>query len=307
MYSRYDFKSGFGFFNRMNEAGHYNDQVGAMFAAVIPEIQVQGVDVNADWDRYNIPYYLIFRDEFQNTFSSLWANDEEKIRPVAYRTVLDSYPNGGAAGNGISDKAAIEWRTYVRGTDFFTGFTYPRERANCVGNQNPLVDNCWVASQNPAPANIQLTYTSRIYGLFLGMALFKVNYDLDYAKANQIYKLGSGDAFTIAQGYHTIELQDAVTGHRYIAIEKDGAPPNSTGAVRMINIGNEYLQMVQNPATCPLPPYVFFQGFQCLPAEQANNPAILEDRRKYWTEIFQDHVRDLDMQRSMYQIFGKAF
>jgi hypothetical protein len=308
MYSRYDFKSGFGFFNRMNEAGHYNDQVGAMFAAVIPEIDIQGVDLNADWDRYNIPYYLIFRDEFTRTFSSLWANDEEKIRPMAYKTVLPSYPNGGEANDGISEKAAIEWRTYVRGTDFFTGFNYPKEMKNCnTPAENPLRDNCWVPRQNPAPANIQLTYTSRIYGLYLGMALFRVNYDLDYAKANQIYKLGSGEAFTVAPGYHTLELEDYVTGHRYVAIEQDGAAVNSTGAVRMINIGNEYLTMVKNPATCPLPDYVFFQGFTCLPADQANNPAILEDRRKYWLEIFQDHVRDLDMQRSMYQIFGKAF
>lgn len=301
MYSRYDFKSGFGFFNRMDEAGHYNDQVGAMFAAVIPEIDVQGVDVNADWDRYNIPYYLIFRDEFQNTFSSLWANDEEKIRPTAFKMVN--------AADQVIDKAAIEWRTYVKGTDFFAGFNYPRQRGNCntAAGEKPYKDDCWKPEQRPAPANIQLTYTSRIYGLYLGMALFRVNYDLDYAKANQIYKLGSGEAFTIAAGYHTVEVQDVVTGHRYVAIEKDGAPVNSTGAIRMINIANEYLTMVNNPATCPLPDYVFFQGYTCMAADQANNPALLEDRRKYWVEVFQDTIRDLDLQRSMYQIFGKAF
>jgi len=139
------------------------------------------------------------------------------------------------------------------------------------------------------------------------MALFRVNYDLDYAKANQIYKLGSGEAFELASGYHTVEVPDVVTGHRYVAVEKDGAPANSTGAIRMISIANQYLTMVNDPATCPVPDYLFFQGFTCLAADQANNPAILEDRRKYWTEIFQDQVRDLDMQRGMYQAFGKAF
>lgn len=299
MYSRYDYKSGFGFWNRMLEAGHYNDQVGAMFAAVIPEIDIQGVDIIADQDRYAIPYYLTFRDEFQNTFSSLWANDEEKIRPTAFKTVN--------AANVVEDKAAIEWRTYVRGTDFFTGFNYPRERANCTTGQQPYRDDCWVPDQRPAPANIQLTWTSRIYGLFLGMALFRVNYDLDYAKANQIYKLGTGEAFTVASGYHVVEVPDVTTGHRYAAIEKDGAPYNSTGAIRMIDIANQYLVMVRDPATCPLPDYVFFQGYSCMPADQANNPALLEDRRKYWTEVFQDSIRDLGLQRGMYQIFGKAF
>lgn len=299
MYSRYDFKSGFGFWQRMLEAGHYNDQVGAMFAAVLPEIDIQGVDITADQDRYAIPYYLVFRDEFQNTFSSLWANDEEKIRPVAYKTVNEA--------NQVQDEAAIEWRTYVRGTDFFAGFNYPREKQNCTGTQQAYRDNCWKPEQNPAPANIQLTWTSRIYGLFLGMALFRVNFDLDYAKANQVYKLGSGEAFTVAAGYHTVEVPDVINGHRYVAIEKDGAPPNSTGAVRMIGIANEYLKMVQDPALCPLPDYVFFLGYSCLPADQANNPAILEDRRKYWTEVFQDSIRDLDLQRGMYSIYGKAF
>ncbi len=301
MYSRYDYKSGFGFFNRMLEAGHYNDQVGAMFAAVSSNIEVQGVDVTADQDRYNIPYYLVFRNEFQSTFSSLWANDEEKIRPIAYKTVN--------AADQVQDTAAIDWRTYVRGTSFFTGFTYPRERTNCntAANERPFKDECWVPAQRPAPANIQLTYTSRIYGLFLGMALFRTNFDLDYAKANQIFKLGGGEEFQVAVGYHKVDVQDPVTGHRYVAIEKDGAAPNSTGAVRMIGIANEYLTMVRDPSTCPLPDYVFFQGYTCLPADQANNPAILEDRRKYWTEVFQTAIRDLDMQRGMYQAFGKAF
>ncbi len=316
MYSNYDFKSGYNFFNRMNEAGHYNDQVGAMFAAVIPEIDIQGVDITADQDRYNIPYYLVFRDEFQNTFSSLWANDEEKIRPLAYKLALPSFPIGGRANNGLGnpengremeEAANIDWRTYVRGTDFFAGFNYPRERQNCTMGQHPYRDDCFVAEQNAAPANIQLTWTSRIYGLFLGMALFRVNYDLDYAKANQVFKLGSGESFQVATGYHTVEVPDVNTGHRYLAIEKDGAAPNSTGAVRMISIANQYLIMVNNPATCPLPEYVFFQGFSCMAADAANNPALLEDRRKYWTEIFQDSIRDLDLQRGMYSIYGKAF
>lgn len=298
MYSRYDYKSGFGFFERMLEAGHYNDQIGAMFAAVIPGIDVQGVDVTADFNRYNISYYTVFRPEFHDTFSALWSNDEDKIRPTLYKTVNN-------AGQ-VEDNAAIFWRVYVRGTDFYQGFTYPAEMpGQCQGNQTP--PDCFTALQNAAPANIQLTWTSRIYGLLLGMALFRTNYDLDYAKANQIYKLGGSEAFTVTPGYHTLEVQDPVTGHRYLAVERDGAPKNSSSAVRMINIGQDYLKMVNNPATCPLPNYIFFLGYSCMSAESANNPALLEERREYWLEIFQDQLRDLDLMRGMYQVYGKAF
>jgi len=298
MYSRYDYKSGFGFFERMLEAGHYNDQVGAMFAAVIPGIDVQGVDVTADFNRYNISYYTVFRSEFHNTFSALWSNDEEKIRPTLYKTVN----NAGM----VEDNAAIAWRVYVRGTDLYQGFNYPKEvPGQCQGNQMP--PSCFRAQQNAAPANIQLTWTSRIYGLFLGMALFRTNYDLDYAKANQIYKLGGAEEFTVTPGYHTVETQDPVTGHRYVAIEANGAAPNSSSAVRMISIANDYLTMVKNPATCPLPDYIFFLGYSCMSAEAANNPALVEERRQYWLEIYQDQIRDLDLMRGMYQAYGKAF
>lgn len=316
MYSNYDYKSGYNFYNRMNEAGHYNDQLGAMFAAIIPDISIQGVDIIADQDRYNIPYYLVFRDEFQATFSALWANDEEKIRPEVYKLALPTYPMGGKNNDGIGNPAIgreleeavnINWRTYVRGTDFFQGFNYPRERTTCTGQQHPYRDDCFVSGSRAAPANIQLTWTSRIYALLFGMAYFRINYDLDYAKANQIFKLGSREDFSIAAGYHTVEVADVNTGHRYVAIEKDGAPRNSTGAIRMIGIANEYRTMVENPATCPLPDYIFFQGYSCMSAQAANNPALLEDRRKFWMELFQDSIRDLDLQRGMYDVLGKAF
>ena len=42
-------------------------------------------------------------------------------------------------------------------------------------------------------------------------------------------------------------------------------------------------------------------------ADEANNPALVEERRKYWTDIFRDTIRDLDLMRGMYQAYGKAF
>jgi hypothetical protein len=65
--------------------------------------------------------------------------------------------------------------------------------------------------------------------------------------------------------------------------------------------------MVQDPTRCPLPDYLTVQGYGCLASEQANNPRIVEDRRRFWTEIFRDSVRDLDMARSFYGAFGRAF
>ncbi len=316
MYSSYDFKGGYGFFTRMNEAGHYFDQIGAMFAAVDPYFEVQGVDQTADFQRYTIPYYLVFRDELQDTFSALWTEDENKLRPTLFKQPLETYPVGG--DDGIGEVAGIEWPTFVRGTDFFQGFNYPRVKGTCAAGQNPFRDDCFDSAgrMTPAPANIQVTWTSQQFGLLYGMAFFSANYDLDYAKANQIYKLGAGDSFTVASGWRTVEFHDPRTGHRYVAVEPcstscpahdPNLPYDSTPAVRMINISNEILQMVNDPGTCPVPAYLVQLGWACMDQAQANNPSLVEDRRRYWLETLQFQVGMLDMQRGFYTIFGKAW
>ncbi len=301
MYSRYDFKSGYNFFRRMNEAGHYNDQIGAMFAAVLPQIDVQGFDTDSDQNRFNIPYYLLFKDEMTDTFGALWGNDELKVRPTAFKRTNDR--------GEITDDLGLFWRVYVNGSDIFANFNYPPQQpGRCTGNARP--PTCFTAGQNPAPANIQLTYTSRIYSLFLGMALFRVNYDLDYSKVNQVYRLGGSEDFTLAPGYEMVEVPDVTTGARYVAVRPVCAPNTNcpeTAATSLVRHAQDILLMVQDPGRCPIPDYLVIQGYGCLAAEQANNPRILEDRRRYWTEIFRDAIRDLDLSRSFYGAYGRAF
>lgn len=318
MYSRYDYKSGFGFFNRMQEAGHYNDQMGAMFAAVIPDATFLGVDDYADFRRYNIPYYMVFKKELTDTFSALWGNQEELVRPIMYLKkneigqVRQDPVNGACnAGCTIAEQdnkcvcPSVDWKRFVKGTDLVSGFEYPRETGKiCSAGQTT---NCLTADQKPGQANIQLTWTSRIYAIYLGEALFRVNYDLDYAKANQIFKLGGSEQQTVAAGFHSVEVQDITTGARYAALEKNGAAPDSTPAVRTIGIAQEELTMVKNPSLCPLPPYLAYVGYGCMGADEANNPALVEERRRYWTDVFRDTIRDLDLMRGMYQAYGKAF
>ncbi len=299
MYSRFDYRSGFNFFNRMSEAGHYNDQIGAMFAAVIPELEIQGVDITADSNRYNVPYYLVFREEFSRTFGALWANNETLVRPTVYKTI-------DPVSKDVTDTAAVQFPVHVKGQDLFQGFVYPApELKTCTGGQTP--PSCFTAEQNAAPAGIQNTWTSRIYGLYLGEALFKVNYDLDYAKTNQVMKVGGAEQVTAQAGWHTVEVNDFITGAKYVALERDGVQKDSTPAVRMINIANDYLSMMNDPKQCPLPLYLQQIGYSCMTEADANNPAQVDERRKYWRETFQDGTRDLDIMRGFYSVYGRAF
>lgn len=301
MYSRYDFKSGFGFWDRMLEAGHYNDQMGAMIAAVIPEAYFLGVDDTADFRRYYIPYYLVFKNEFGDTFGQLWGYDENKVRPTMYLTRNDV--------GAVTERPAVEFKRFIAGNDYVQNFDYPKAMPACAGSQTV---GCLAGEQLPAPVNIQLTWTSRIYALWLGMALFNVNYDLDYAKQNQVFKLGSAEEVDLAPGYHAIEVNDITTGGRYAAIEKDGAPVNSTPAIRLINIANAYRQVVEDPTMCPMPAIPDPGGAsspidECMPESERGNPELVEQRRRQYTEYFKDTVRDLDLARGMYEIFGRVF
>ncbi len=305
MYSRYDFKSGYNFFTRMSEAGHYLDQIGAMIAAVIPDIQVQGLDTDSDQNRYNIPYYLLFKDEMTDTFGALWGDDELKIRPTAFKRI-------NARGE-ISDTLGLAGRVYVKGSDIFQNFDYPPPvPSRCTGNATPPA--CFDRDQLPAPANIQMTFTSRIYALFYGMALFRVNFDLDYAKSNQIWRLGGSEDFTLAPGFELVEVPDVTTGARYVATRPACTPGQTcpeTAATSLIGHSRDLLLMVQEPGRCPIPDYIrlnyFNGGTGCLASEQANNPRIIEDRRRFWTEQFRESLRDLDLARSFYGAFGRAF
>lgn len=300
MYSRYDFKSGFGFFDRMLEAGHYNDQMGAMYAAVTPNADIIGTDVIADRNRYNIPYYLIFKNEMSTVFSSLWGNMRENVRPQMYLTKA----NDGK----VTQNTALNFKTFVSGQNYIEGFDYPRRLdLPCTAGKT---EGCVDTSQLAAPAEFQLTWNSRLYALYLGMALFRVNYDLDYAKENQIFKLGGSESFTLASGYSSHEVTDIVTGARYVAVQPTGALKDSA-PVSIIKLANAYRQVAENPTMCPMPTIVQ-DGVsvaidRCMPTAERNDPALVEQRRREFTEYFQNEIRDLDLMRGFFGAFGRAF
>jgi len=129
---------------------------------------------------------------------------------------------------------------------------------------------------------------------------------LDYPKVNMVYKLGGGEQITVEPGYHSVEVQDIVSGSRYLAIEKDGTTyPYSTPSLRLIRETQDYLTVVQNPAICPLPGTLRIYG--CLPVSQRNDPVAISIWQKNWLESYKYNLRDLDLMRGMYSIFGKAF
>jgi len=344
MYSRYDYKSGFGFFERMLEAGHYNDQMGTMFASVDPSAYFLTEDTISDINRYAIPYYLVFKDEMTSTFASTWSYADQQVDGTMYLTNVSNDTAG------VTGTANFVPQPKVQGQNYIQGFNYPAP-LNILGIPG---------AQKASAAQISITWTSRIYSLYLGMAAFSVNYDLDYAKANLIYRLGGGEQVTPQPGYHVVTLSDITSGATYATLEQDGR--NGWAPSTAYKVG-DLVRPVFPAGQYPLPGYRTDLYFQCTQAGTSGtsepvwvttapvvdgtahftvsqvsvppalsmlaqtqfqaylvndprpvmnqpdwqNPALVAQAQAQMLQNFQYQIRDLDLMRGMYSIFGKAF
>ncbi len=283
MYSRYDFKSGAGYYSRLVEAGHYNDQIGALIASILPNHDTINSDDQTDPRRYWIPYYTMFSQELMDTYTALWGLQETRIRPTV---ALEKNDDGS-----VSDRLGVFYvQNPIRGEALVAGLNYPPQ---------PVL----TADQIPAPVNIEMTYTSRIYALIYGMAYFNTNFDLDYAKRNQVFKIGGLEEIEIAAGYTRFEVQDPVTGARYMAVEPTaiaGTGPH-TAAVEMV-------RRAQRAEICARDPLArnAQNQLQCIGERESINPNEIERVRREAVLTFKDRVSDLDMMRGIYMAFGKA-
>jgi hypothetical protein len=263
MYSSYDYRSGFLFQYRLRELGHTLDQMGSIISTGAALAQFLGTDFTADQNRYYIPFNLVFRDEMYRVFGALWAVDEAEVRPKLHlEQVVD--PQSGE----MTWVPELSFPVQVKGSDYIAGFDYPKEPS-------------LAGKQYVGPANITTTWTARIYALYYGMAGFSINYDLDFAKQNQIIRLGGADDVTVPSGWKVVEVTDLTTGTRYAALQPIAATED-TPAVRMVKLAQTYAEVVLDPATS-------------------------EANRAIYTELFRDRIRDLDLMRGFYSVFGTAF
>jgi hypothetical protein len=283
-YSRYDFRSGFGFWNRLVEVGYYNDQFAAMFAAVMPEVYFLDADDTADRRRYNVPYYLIFNKELSEVFGATWSNDEAYRRPTIYVKTPAKDAAGNVCTGSLCATPAVLDVAYKRN---ITPENYVDWGKNGAGVPFRYVTTkefttAEATAAKAVPGNVQTTWTARIYSIYLGMALFSVNYDLDYSKANQVFKVGAGEAIPsnlIPNGYAATCVDDPFSGHQYCAVQATGQT-RDTPAVRMIKEAQ---------------------------ADRNAWSGATGATKSYWADVFKDDTRDLDMMRGMYAVYGKAF
>jgi hypothetical protein len=204
-------------------------------------------------------------------FGATWAYDEAFRRPMAFKKP--------AAGPGKPATLDIAFKRNI------TPENYVSWGLNSLSQ--PITYNTtrttFTTAEKAAPINVQTTWTARIYSIYLGMALFNVNYDMDYAKQNQVFKVGAGEAVPTANippNYTPIYLDDPFQGVRYAALQLTGNTID-TPAVKMIKLANQQKNIMASVA------------------------GTTQERIE--ADSLKDYIRDLDMMRGMYAVYGKAF
>ncbi|MBI3184011.1 MAG: zinc-dependent metalloprotease [Myxococcales bacterium] len=215
MYTLYD-DEGMDYFGRVNEIGHFWDQVVALFALTSSETNFLGVDRGADALRYSLPYYMTFNRELADTFSSVWIDDRPRYAAGLLKT-----------GNGL---ATVVPPNFVRGEDYIANFNYPPRTPTPVdttGNPLPL-----------EKVEASPTWSTRFYSEVWGMAYFTENFNQEFASYNQVFRLGSGEQLTPAAGYEVEQFADPFGGYIYAALKQTGATKVTAAPQLIINARN---------------------------------------------------------------------
>lgn len=173
-FSRYDLDSGYDFFERILESGHYYDQLGALLALTSFDASVVSAGIEADALTYSIPYYLIFNNELNRLFSAGYRRDYYELAP----RLIDGE---------------------LQKVDVFS----------LISEQSFDADAPRVVTTLPFSIRLQL--------IFRAMALFKANFDTQFAQKANIAIDGSGDDQTVAPGFEAIETYNPLTGRTYRA------------------------------------------------------------------------------------------
>lgn len=183
-FSRFN-SDGYDVFRRVLESGHFYDQMAALVALQQANASVVGIgrDVNADARQFRIPYNLVFQEEVDNLFASIYKEDD--------------------FGYGMHIQRAEGNTAQVVPLSVFAGLDI-EDVANL-----PVI----------APGRSQ---TTRVQALIAGMNLLDGSLNSTFAKRGQISLVGSGEQRAVPAGFEEVRVADPGTGRDFIAYRKVG-------------------------------------------------------------------------------------
>jgi len=213
--SLYDGDSGYLYYARMVESGHFWEWLGALFVAIEPVARTVAVDTAADREAFLVPFYLVFEEELTELFNGQITDEYYShapridmtsgriIRPPAFE--LDA---------GI----LIDPMTGADTSDFQIG-----ERVEVVGN-----------------------LTQELYASLYGVAFFNELYTNHYVDQARVFKVGNGEQIAPGDGYELDSFTDPTTGLAYGVIRPIGGSAKPLLGEQIVNQGKDLVQQWQN-------------------------------------------------------------
>jgi hypothetical protein len=271
MFTQYS-DMGWDFYTKTDEVGHFWDQAAALQALTTSTTEFLGVDRGSDALKYSLPYYQTFNLELAPLFSAVWTEDR------AY------YASGFAK---LSDgTAAIVPPVFLRGENYIDGFDYPPPPAIPVDNGGNALQMDQVEATPP--------WGTRFYSELLGMAYFTDNYNQEFAMFNQMYRLGSAEALTPADDFQVLAIPDPLGGGYYYAALKRTFDP------RPYQAGPKMILRTQGDVD------KWNDARNNTPDDPTDDHLVDGLSSSQWEGVVRDDVRNLEMMRGLYDIFGRA-
>lgn len=213
-FSTYDYDSGYYYFTRLQEAGHFWDYRVALESITASSATVLGVDVAADFRTYSIPYYLAFPEQLTRLFNGIVSYDYAAFGPLS------------TSAGGIEYQPLVTFQL-GDGTEY-----------------NPATGQPFNRKATPGLAlDTGLNFSQNFYTMLFGMAFFSSNYSLHYVDQGRLFRVGNGQQINPGEGYELYSFTDPTTGVEYGTIR----PTNTTS--REPSLGEQLVTKGRNLVT----------------------------------------------------------
>ncbi len=217
--SRYDVNAGLMYHWYQEEAGHFWDYIAALFALSEATARVAGVDTQADFQSFHIPYYIVWNEQIDRLYGGIFAFNS----PPTQRVMGEDLP--GELSPGDVERA----RTFA--PRLIDGEIVHRPLFDML-NSTSFDDDIDPYPDDPIVVPYQ-TSSQRLYALIYGMFGFTSLLDLDFAEQHRIFRLGTGREIQPAEGWELITFSNPFSGVQYGALHNPDAE-KKTAAVMMI-------------------------------------------------------------------------